>query len=100
MLNRSRISHYSSAWHILSRRIREHLDERGTYTRSKGLDKETKKTLLVKHLTDFKATGSKMKELLQVLPDLNRYQIRSLLYELESENKARHTGNRRTAKWF
>jgi ATP-dependent DNA helicase RecG len=86
--------------HILSRRIREHLGERGTYTRSKGLDKETNKALLLTHLTDFKTSGSRMKELLQVLPNLNRFQILSLLYELESENKAYHIGNRRAAKWF
>jgi len=38
--------------HILSRRLYNFLGKRGVYTRKRGLDRETNKTLLVKHIQD------------------------------------------------
>jgi len=42
-------------------------DEKGTYTRKKGLDRETNKALLLKHIKENTKNGSRLKELMQVL---------------------------------
>jgi len=60
---------------LLSRRFYRHLGKAGVYTRKRGLDRETNKALLVKHIEDNQAGGSRMEELRQVLPALARSQI-------------------------
>ncbi|MFQ5544240.1 MAG: ATP-binding protein, partial [Nitrospiria bacterium] len=54
--------------YILSRRYYKMVDEKGAYTRKKGLDRETNKALLLKHIKENRECGSRLKELLQVLP--------------------------------
>jgi len=70
------------------------------YTRKKGLDKETNKELLFKHLRDNAKNGSKFSELQQVTPFLSRSQVQKLLIELKSENKVRIEGKTRSSIWF
>jgi len=84
---------------ILSARLYGFLGQAGTYTRKKGLDHETKKALLLKHITDSGQTGAPMQELGQVLPELSRQQILDLLSELRHEGKAVLTGSRRSSRW-
>jgi len=43
---------------ILSRRFYNFLGEKGVYTRKRGLDRETNKALLLRHIQDNKRTGS------------------------------------------
>jgi ATP-dependent DNA helicase RecG len=85
---------------ILSRRYYELAGRRGVYTRRKGLDRETKKELLLRHIRDNGDTGTPMGELLEVLPSLSREQIRYLLHELAQEGKLCLQGRGRAAKWF
>ena len=86
--------------YVLSRQFYEFIGKRGVYTRKKGLDKETNKSLLLKHLRDCGSEGCKFEELKQVLPMLSRYQIHSLLKELKAEKKIRVEGRTRAGKWF
>lgn len=88
------------ARYFLSRSLYSHLGEKGVYTRRRGLDRDTNKQLLLKHITDNAETGSRMREFLQVLPALTRYQVRSLVRELRSVGKIRSTGSRSAALWF
>ena len=73
---------------------------KGTYTRRKGLDRETNKALLLKHITENNNSGSGLKELLQVLPSLSRPQVQNLLSELKAENKIFNIGTTRAALWY
>ncbi|MCF7809379.1 hypothetical protein K9N50_00170 [bacterium] len=75
-------------------------DDKGTYTRRKGLNEETNKALLIQHITTFNEKGSRMRDLLHVLPDLTKDQIYRLLKILRNERKIYKTGNRRDSLWF
>lgn len=86
--------------YLLSRRFYAAIGQRGTYTRTRGLDRESNKELLVRHLTSVGADGSPSSELQQVLPSLSRDQIRKLLHELRTEGRIALHGERRWARWF
>jgi len=85
---------------ILSKEFHEFLGEKGTYTRKKGLDKETKKALLLMHIKNNEREGSRFAEFYQVLTGHSRDQIRYLIRELVLEGKIYKDGNTRAAKWF
>ena len=72
----------------------------GVYTRTKGLDRDTNKALLLKHIRDNAATGAQMEEFRQVLPALARSQIQVLLRELRGEQAVHKLGVTRAARWF
>ena len=84
---------------LLSRRFYRHLAEAGVYTRKRGLDRETNKALLVRHLEESGTAGSPMSELQQVLPAVARGQLKRLLVELRQDGRIRLVGQRRGARW-
>ena len=84
---------------IFSRGLYGHLGKAGSYTREKGLDRETNKALLLKHIEEAKGPGASIKELEQVLPALTRRQVLLLLQELRTEKKIHPEGERRGARW-
>ena len=86
--------------YILSRRFYKFLGKGGVYTRKKGLDRETNKALLLKHVQDFQKDGSRLKELSQVLPHFTLPQVRKMLIELKNEEKIRCIGRTKAALWF
>jgi len=86
--------------YVLARRYYKIAGEKGTYTRKKGLDRETNKTLLLKHIEENKESGSGLKELRQVLPFLSNDQVKKLIAELKKEEKIYHTGTTRAALWY
>ena len=85
---------------LLSRRFYRHLGKAGVYTRKRGLDRETNKALLVKHIEDNQAGGSRMEELRQVLPALARSQIQVLMRELVREGSVHVHGATKAARWY
>ena len=84
----------------LSRGMYKYLGEPGSYTRKKGLDRETNKQLLVQHVKNGMDEGATFNEFRQVLPSLNDRQIRQLVYELRDEEKIVATGHAKAARWF
>ena len=86
--------------YILSRRYYKMAGEKGTYTRKKGLDRETNKALLLKHIQENARGGSKLKELMQVLPALSRPQVQTLIRELKTDGEIRLVGKTSAALWF
>jgi ATP-dependent DNA helicase RecG len=84
---------------ILSRKFHSFLGQGGAYTRRKGLDRETNKALLCKHILENKEAGSAFRDLEQVLPALSRNQVQKLLQELKAEGRITMTGARRGARW-
>lgn len=95
-----RISRGRGTRYVLSRRFYKFIGKRGVYTRKRGLDRETNKALLVKHIHDNSVVGSKMKEFRQVLPSHSRSQIQVLLRELVREGKIHAHGLTRAARWY
>ncbi|HEX6899317.1 MAG TPA: ATP-binding protein [Thermoanaerobaculia bacterium] len=86
--------------HILSRRFYRFLGKSGVYTRRRGLDRETNKALLLKHIEDNRAVGARMEELRQVLPALSRSQIQVFLRELRKQGQIHVHGATRAALWY
>ena len=70
------------------------------YTRLVGLDRETNKELLLKHIKSNGKKGTPFMELQLVLPSFSRRQIQELLSELRTENRILVEGTTKNAKWF
>jgi len=85
---------------ILSGKFYEFVDKKGVYTHKRGLDRETNKQLLLKHIKENKDSGSRLKELMQVLPALSNDQVKKLIAELKKEGKIYKIGVTRGALWY
>jgi len=85
---------------ILSRGFFEESGRLGAYTRHRGLDRETNKSLLLKHIESRAEFGCPLDELLQVLPSLGRRSVQALLQELKKEDRVRVDQPRRWGRWF
>ncbi|MBI5634979.1 MAG: putative DNA binding domain-containing protein [Nitrospirae bacterium] len=86
--------------YVLARQFYDLIGKKGSYTRRRGLDRETNKSLLVKHIQENDAVGSKMDEFRQVLPSHSRSQIQVLLRELVKEDKIHSHGVTQAGRWF
>lgn len=86
--------------HILSHGLYAAIGAKGTYTRVRGLDHETNKSLLEQHLRQQGAEGAPLTDLRQVLPTLPESSVQRLLKELQSQGRIELQGARRWARWF
>ncbi|MCK4303760.1 MAG: putative DNA binding domain-containing protein [Candidatus Eisenbacteria sp.] len=86
--------------YLLSERFYQLSGRSGAYARRKGLDRETNKALLLKHIKRNKAEGSPFGDLQDVLPAQSRPQVQRLLAELKREGKASTKGKTRAARWY
>jgi ATP-dependent DNA helicase RecG len=84
---------------LLSQRFYRRLGKAGVYTRKRGLDRETNKALLIRHLQESGDAGCPISELQQVLPAQSRDQLKRLLSGLRRERRVRLVGERRGARW-
>lgn len=73
------VEHVGRNKYVLSRNLYSVAGKAGMHTRVVGLDRETNKELLFKHIHDSGESGSPFKELQQVLPSLSRSQIQPIL---------------------
>ena len=94
------VEHIGRNKYILARSLYSAAGKTGVHTRIVGLDRETNKELLVKHIENSGEKGTPFKELQQVLPGLNRSQIQVLLRELRLESRVYTRGKTSAARWF
>lgn len=94
------VEHIGRNKYVLSRSLYTIAGKAGVHTRVVGLDRETNKELIYKHIHDSGATGSPFKELQQVLPSLKRSQIQVLMRELRQEGRIYCIGTTSSARWF
>ncbi len=85
---------------ILGRKYYASAGKKGVYTRKRGLDKDTNKALLLKHIRDNAESGSRFDELQQVLPSLSRSQVQRFLRQLKEDGDIRVEGVTKSARWF
>ena len=86
--------------YILARGLYKAAGKAGVHTRLTGLDHETNKELILKHLKKNGTKGAPLKELHQVLPSHSRTQIQVLLRELRDEKRIEVRGKTNGARWF
>jgi ATP-dependent DNA helicase RecG len=84
---------------VLARAFYQITGKTGARTRYVGLDRETNKELLYKHIKENGGTGTPFGELQQVLPGHSIDQIKVLLRELRAKGKIFSTGKTRGARW-
>jgi len=84
----------------LSRGFYRSSDQKGVYTRRRGLDRETNKALLLKHIKDNAAEGSPLRELLQVLPSQSRAQVQFMLQQMQTDGQIHLVGRTSAARWY
>lgn len=85
--------------HILSQEYYRFVDDRGAYTRVAGLDREKCKLLLLQHVEENQDDGSRMKDLMDVVPHLTRPQVKTLMKDLRDEGLVHCVGVTRAARW-
>ena len=86
--------------YLLSERFYKLTGKPGAYSRKKGLDTETNKALLLKHIERNKAAGSPLRDLQEVLPAEGRKHIQYLLTEMKEAELVHARGRTRAARWF
>lgn len=94
------VGHGKGARYLLSRRFHQFMGKKGAYTRRRGLDRETNKKLLERHIEENKTEGSQLRELMQVLPALSRAQVQALLRDLKSERRIHNVGHTKASRWY
>ncbi|MBA4264018.1 MAG: transcriptional regulator [Comamonadaceae bacterium] len=87
------------ARYMLSKALYAAMGAKGTHTRKKGLDHETNKALLLKHVSSQGRDGAPLAELRQVLPALPGSAVQSLMNELRKGGSVYLDGQRRWARW-
>jgi len=86
--------------YILSHRFYRFPGEPGGYTRTRGLDRETRKSLLQQHIEENREEGSSLSELIQIFPDFSPKQVQGLLRDLKAENRIHVVGRTKGARWY
>lgn len=94
------VEHMGRNKYVLARSLYAAAGKTGVHTRIVGLDRETNKELLLKHIRMNKHKGTRLKELYQVLPGHNRGQLQILMRELRSEGRIYCEGRTNAARWF
>lgn len=94
------VEHIGRNRYVLARSLYNAAGKPGIHTRIVGLDRETNKELLFKHISKNESEGTPFRELQQVLPGHNRSQIQVLLRELRKESRIHCIGNTSAARWF
>lgn len=100
LLEEGIIERVSRGKFVLSRQYYDFIGKKGMYTRKRGLDHETNKMLLLKHIENYRNDGSKLSDLMEVLPSFSRRQIQKLLTELKSEGRVSQVGKTSAGRWF
>jgi ATP-dependent DNA helicase RecG len=86
--------------YLLSRRFYQAVGKQGAYTRKRGLDRETNKALLLKHIERRRTEGCQLRELQEVLPSLSKGQVQTLLREMKQAGVVHSVGHTRAGHWF
>lgn len=94
------VEHIGRNKYVLARSLYSAIGKSGVHTRIVGLDRDTNKELILKHIQKNKKTGTPLKELQQVLPGHSRGQIQVLLRELRCDGKIFCKGKTNGAKWY
>ncbi len=94
------VEHIGRRKYILSKSLYKAAGKAVVNTRLIGLDRETNKELLLKHIRNNNVSGSSFNELQKVLPGQTRNELQVLMRELKAEGKVICKGRTSAARWF
>jgi ATP-dependent DNA helicase RecG len=92
-----KIGKTSGTKYILSHRYYKHENKLGKYTRLKGLSRESRKELILKHI-EREGKGN-MSEFMEAFPDLKRSDISNILDEMKKDEEIYFDGKTRRGVW-
>ena len=81
------VEHIGRSKYVLARGLYATAGKSGVHTRMVGLDRETNKALLLKHIRENGSEGTPFREQQQVLPGQSRNQLQVLMRELYKEGR-------------
>ncbi|MFP4427581.1 MAG: transcriptional regulator, partial [Spirochaetaceae bacterium] len=85
---------------VIGSRYYRRIGRAGAYTRKRGLQRETKKELILQHIRQNKDRGTRLGELLDALPGESRSQVQVYLRELREAGRIYVTGATSGARWY
>lgn len=94
------VEHVSRNTFVLARSLYEVADQTGVHTRLVGLDRDTNKELILKHIRRNREKGTPFRELEQDLPSHSRNQIKVLVRELHQADLIYVVGKTSAARWY
>ena len=94
------VEHAGRRKYVLARALFSAAGKPGRHTRLTGLDRETNKELILKHLHRSGGQGAPLRELHEVLPGHSRDQLQVLMRQLRREGRVYVVGNTSAARWF
>ena len=94
------VEHIGRSKYVLARNLYAAVGKSGLHTRVIGLDRDTNKELLLKHIRANGDNGTPFRELQQVLPRHSRSQIQVLMRELRADGRVYCKGKTSAARWF
>ena len=94
------VEHIGRSKYVLARNLYAAAGKSGLHTRVIGLDRDTNKELLLKHIRANGDNGTPFRELQQVLPRHSRSQIQVLMRELRADGRVYCKGKTSAARWF
>lgn len=89
-----------SIQYMLCQKYYQYAKQSGVYTRKKGLDRNTNKELLLRHIYENRTEGARLSDLRQVLPSLSEKQVQTLLRELKTTETIHVKGKTKGGLWF
>lgn len=85
---------------ILGKRYYHQIGHSGVYTRQKGLKTEAAMALIVQHVEENNAEGSRYADFAEAFPSMPRSSLQKMLRQLRDAQKIMVLGERRGARWF
>jgi ATP-dependent DNA helicase RecG len=85
---------------VLARKLYAAIGKKGEHTKRTGLDRDTHKALILKHIQTNEAEGSRLEEFRQILPFMDRGNVQVLLREMRDDGLIHHHGKTRAGRWY
>ena len=85
---------------VLAPRLYDYADKRLNENFKQAIERAEQKAMLQKRIVENAVTGTKLAELMELLPSLTRRQVQGLLTELRDDRQIHTEGQNRAGRWY
>lgn len=85
---------------VIAPKFYDYADKRLPESFRQAIERAVQKTTLLKRIVENEIVGTKLAELMELLPTLTRRQVQGILQELRDENAIQSEGQNRAGRWF
>lgn len=86
--------------YVISPEFYDYADKRLSESFKGTIERGVQKATLLRHITENEVSGSRLEELLELLPALSRRQVQELLKEMKSEGSVYSAGKGAGGRWY